>query len=1557
MYSSHQFSSPEEGPPLLVRSRSRTSSRHHSKPVAAPLSPPNSPPAVPLSPSESGSWDEIARNSSVSRPVYRPSSAQQISPPASAYSESTSMGRSASARRAGSSSSGAGAVSYIPPLPSHSSPLVGGSSFMDSNGSTFSPPRPRRTDSATRQQLKQYIHTATHSPSPPSSDFEALPNHPPPKPYFSGGGARRATTAGPEAILKARNRDLDERRGSLQPRSAVANYFNIDFSFLDDEPPPGTGSSKGHGAGKLSRKSSRPSSASSKLQESMSRPFAGSVESFESGRSSSWSSPADVLYGNGRPQSSGTIPGSPSSTRSTASRLPFPSRPSSARRPPSVESSSGLSRSKSVSSPSSNRASYPRMPLDPHINGLLYEQDLRRPSVASSFASGISADSSGLSSSRSSIPDGGYSGWAGVGGGDYSMKANRRISGSGARNDPSTEEEKRQRLVMFLDETAAAMEGGKSLAMVLPETDHAGTNSRTLSELAETMVSPTTPSARFNQTPRFSKDVFTSTDPSTPHTGRAESPSPRSATFPASVTTPINRTSSPFNPAYHPGASVSPFAASTASPRDSIHETASPRVVPRPRASPLHEVDRPETVYFTPTISQHGSAENDDKEKQDEDEADIEAIRNGDLGLGLDIHVSQMPAADHDDEFVRTPAPPRTDRLAPVHERSPSTVRGMDSPSPTSNLMGAIVDSVPASGASFAAEASAPWEPVDPAEAEARRVKEKMREKRRMIIMELIETEASYACDMAIVRDIWLARARGMDLNSIAEHVMSSGLGLGKSMASPPTPPPSATSSSFPNLGPSKNDLRRPTLVRRPSAQPSLSQPGEPLMSPKDLHTIFANLEEISGLAEAFASILESAWNNGRDNEDRIGEVFVEMLPRIQQVYSVYCVRHHRAIVRLQELGASLKTYIAECTALSTGRTGAWDLPSLLIKPVQRCLKYPLLLESIAKVTPEDHPDRTDLLRAVTDMAMVADHINEVKARDEPVLRVKKELSQRRESTASVITKKLLGGGSSSKKPKTPTMYHPFAESENHEMFDSFTSMVDNTRSTVLRLETEMREQVRKQKATLDSHTSMVEGWIEMYAKGGESHSGGYERLCYFLDNVLKPLLDGTWRNLDHEVRRSLLVKTEHLLSLFENPRSIISKRNDKLLDHSRYLAKRLPSDKRASEEFVTLSSQLLNELPGLLTNLNKYLTIIHSEWDAINVAYSQEVVETWTRFSEHFAHVQEDDDSGNGQTAINSLMDTLASGLHMSISHSNSPIPPLHNRVSTPSQRPLSSSSSVRRASRAPAYTPSPPSTEVTRSRHNNHRQGSGSVDYGKSSGTNRSSLNSNASTAPSFTLSTGTNGSSNGTPNTPPPPPAAALKRYKMNEHESSVSPSLHQYRLQASPIKQNAYHPLPPVPQPEEELDPRTGTPHGNEHETETDTDAEADEDQFDEDAANFARPRPVQGRALPGSRDSRIDSRLLSAYSVYVAAEESFDDDYDEDEDQEPSVLYIAMAMASSRSSSSRNGHPVLSYDIGDKVHVIHEEADKADGGAGWLLGSKEQTGDLGWVRTEHFHLVD
>ncbi|KAA1073062.1 hypothetical protein PGT21_035253 [Puccinia graminis f. sp. tritici] len=229
--------------------------------------------------------------------------------------------------------------------------------------------------------------------------------------------------------------------------------------------------------------------------------------------------------------------------------------------------------------------------------------------------------------------------------------------------------------------------------------------------------------------------------------------------------------------------------------------------------------------------------------------------------------------------------------------------------------------------------------------------------KRTRAIEELVETEAIYASDLVIIRDIYLYRASG--------------------------PPPSP-----------------------------------PTLSTNDRQIIFSNITQLTQLALSLSEALTQA-----NTQNQIGSCFIEFLPKIEKLFTVYCSKYGPASKRLEEFTRKLDRkqkkldkssssnsghhnhnhhhhhhhlhkpreeqlgikYLNDCKKLCEGRTSAWDLGSLLIKPVQRCLKYSLLLDQIIKYTESDDPDLSSLIKARDGMVRVADSINETKRRHEVV--------------------------------------------------------------------------------------------------------------------------------------------------------------------------------------------------------------------------------------------------------------------------------------------------------------------------------------------------------------------------------------------------------------------------------------------------------------------------------------------------------------------------------------------------------------------------------------------
>ena len=69
--------------------------------------------------------------------------------------------------------------------------------------------------------------------------------------------------------------------------------------------------------------------------------------------------------------------------------------------------------------------------------------------------------------------------------------------------------------------------------------------------------------------------------------------------------------------------------------------------------------------------------------------------------------------------------------------------------------------------------------------------------------------------------------------------------------------------------------------------------------------------------------------------------------------------------------------YLPKSQILAHKSSNAWDLPSLLIKPVQRLLHYPQLLAAIIAETPDSHSDIAHLIKAYARMAEMTCGLNE----------------------------------------------------------------------------------------------------------------------------------------------------------------------------------------------------------------------------------------------------------------------------------------------------------------------------------------------------------------------------------------------------------------------------------------------------------------------------------------------------------------------------------------------------------------------------------------------------
>ena len=107
----------------------------------------------------------------------------------------------------------------------------------------------------------------------------------------------------------------------------------------------------------------------------------------------------------------------------------------------------------------------------------------------------------------------------------------------------------------------------------------------------------------------------------------------------------------------------------------------------------------------------------------------------------------------------------------------------------------------------------------------------------------------------------------------------------------------------------------------------------------------------------------------------------------MEPIYKAYITKQATAVEHYNSLPRTpaFQAYLAQTQVLAQAHSNAWDLPSLLIKPVQRLLKYPLLLNTIIAETPDSHADKASLVEAHARVEAVARGVNEGRRQREVV--------------------------------------------------------------------------------------------------------------------------------------------------------------------------------------------------------------------------------------------------------------------------------------------------------------------------------------------------------------------------------------------------------------------------------------------------------------------------------------------------------------------------------------------------------------------------------------------
>ncbi|KAM6265492.1 dynamin-binding protein isoform 3-T4 [Porphyrio hochstetteri] len=350
-----------------------------------------------------------------------------------------------------------------------------------------------------------------------------------------------------------------------------------------------------------------------------------------------------------------------------------------------------------------------------------------------------------------------------------------------------------------------------------------------------------------------------------------------------------------------------------------------------------------------------------------------------------------------------------------------------------------------------------------------------------------------------------------------------------------------------------------------------------------DFEGLFGNIHMVISFSKQLLSTLEAS--------DAIGPVFLAQRAELESVYRVYCQNHDEAIALLEtyekdekmqklllDLLDSLRSLYSEW-----GCTNYINLGSFLIKPVQRVMRYPLLLMELLNATPEAHPDKAPLTAAVLAVKEINVNINEYKRRKDLVMKYRKgdEDSLMEKISKLNIHSIIKKSNRVSSHLKHLTGFAPQLKDEAFEETEKNFRMQERLIKSFIRDLSLYLQHVR------ESACMKALAAVSMWDLCTEKGSGDLDQF----QKVNRLISDQLFSNFKERTERLVSSPLNQLLSMFAGPHKLVQKRFDKLLDfHNCSERAEKLKDKRTLEElqsarnnYEALNAQLLDELPKFL--------------------------------------------------------------------------------------------------------------------------------------------------------------------------------------------------------------------------------------------------------------------------------------------------------------------------------------------------------------------------------------
>ena len=149
-------------------------------------------------------------------------------------------------------------------------------------------------------------------------------------------------------------------------------------------------------------------------------------------------------------------------------------------------------------------------------------------------------------------------------------------------------------------------------------------------------------------------------------------------------------------------------------------------------------------------------------------------------------------------------------------------------------------------------------------------------------------------------------------------------------------------------------------------------------LSEAEVRGLFSSVFLLRADHRAFLERLRARFARWSDNETQVGELFVDVLPVLEQHYAPYLETYASASAAYHYIYA----HNAPTRALMDDFERAQyainklNVPSFLVMPVQRLPRYVMLLNDLHKYTVPRHPDKAVLARVCQELPLMVARIN-----------------------------------------------------------------------------------------------------------------------------------------------------------------------------------------------------------------------------------------------------------------------------------------------------------------------------------------------------------------------------------------------------------------------------------------------------------------------------------------------------------------------------------------------------------------------------------------------------